>query len=244
MKTENKKTKEVKADRILISRDEDAIAHSRAAIQWMIKKHFEPISGEMHRLGIDVTTETLKAVISDNYVEKMFRVRAKKETELMPAVTPIVFERYTGEMLRIKELTAECMKCIRGGHVPYRIPDSIDPNLDFFLRNIVVTPEVRILESPDFMEFITEASSEYIESPERLEVYQKAQEVITSIEILKNVIEKSRKKYPSELMPEYENMYRTAQIIPIGDDTSHYCIITIDSKGVPTLNLEAFLKIR
>lgn len=215
-------------NKVLIYRDDKAIKDTKQQHE-RVKVCLQKIADALKDMSIEPTYNLMTSVVrfdgKSSLLNDSFNKLIKQEIQTVPALEAIIRDKYNGCLNSITELGKNAYKAI----YEYPVSPLFNPNPPKIDRFVIDNGKVSI--TPKGLEKIEDECSVYIDTKNRIQVYEKAQKVIDSIKDLQESLDSAPKKGLSQ----YTKLHAVSPL-----ETSSISILAIDHDGKVEINSRNF----
>lgn len=216
-------------NKILIYKDDKAIKDTKHQHD-KIKVNLQRIADALKDVSIEPTYNLVTSVVirfdgKSPLLNDIFNKRVKLETQTVPALEAMIKDKYDRCLNSITELGKNAYKSI----YEYSVSPFFNPNPPKIDRFVIDKGKVSI--TPEGLEEIEDECSVYIDTENRIQVYEKAQKVIDSIKDLQESLD----SVPKKGLDQYTRLYAVSPL-----ETSSISILAVDHDGKVKINNSSF----
>lgn len=216
-------------NKVLIYRDDKTIKDTKQQHE-RVKICLQKISDALKDVSIEPTYNLVTSVVirfdgKSSLLNDIFNKRVKQETQTVPALEAMIKDKYDRCLNSITVLGKNAYKSI----YEYSVSPFFNPNPPKIERFVIDNGKVSI--TPEGLEEIEDECSVYIDTENRIQVYEKAQKVIDSIKDLQESLDSAPKKD----LNHYTNLYAVSPL-----ETSSLSILAVDHDGKVSINSISF----
>lgn len=215
-------------NKILIYKDDKAIKDTKQQHD-KIKVNLQRIADALKDVSIEPAHNLVMGVVrfdgKSPLLNDSFNKRVKQETQTVPALEAMIKDKYDRCLNSIIELGKNAYKSI----YEYSVSPFFNPNPPKIDRFVIDKGKVSI--TPEGLKEIEDECSVYIDTENRIQVYEKAQKVIDSIKDLQESLDSTSKKD----LEQYTRLYAVSPL-----ETSSISILAVDHDGKVEINNSSF----
>lgn len=215
-------------NKVLIYRDDETIKDTKQ-LHERVKVCLQKIADALKDMSIEPTYNLMTSVVrfdgKSSLLNDSFNKLIKQEIQTVPALEAIIRDKYNGCLNSITELGKNAYKAI----YEYPVSPLFNPNPPKIDRFVIDNGKVSI--TPEGLEEIEYECSIYIDTANRIQVYEKAQKVIDSIQDLQESLD----SVPKKDLNHYTNLYAVSPL-----ETSSLSILAVDHDGKVSINSIGF----